>query len=83
MFKFDLFGLFGAEENSAAEQVGTEMPKDYDNYQWYNPADWGGNYDSDLDDYNSRKRSERIRKDNYQIILFSFIAILGLYVIKK
>ena len=83
MFKFDLFGFFGAEETSAADVVDTEKPKDFDNYQWYNPADWGGNYDSDLNDYNSRKKEELIKKNTYQIVFFSLIAILGLYVIKK
>lgn len=83
MFKFDLFGLFGTEEDTATEQIEPEIPKDFDYYQWYNPADWGGNYDSNLDDYNSRKKEELIKKNTYQIVFFSLIAILGLYVIKK
>jgi len=82
MFKFDLFGLFGGEE-LPPKQIGPELPKDFDNYSWWNPADWGGNYDTDLEDYNSRKKEELIKKNTYQIVFFSLIAILGLYVIKK
>tara|TARA_E500000081_G_C5883725_1_gene240320 strand:+ start:184 stop:429 length:246 start_codon:yes stop_codon:yes gene_type:complete len=75
--------FFGAEQDSAAEQVGPEIPKDFDYYSWWNPADWGGNYDSDLDDYNRRKKEETIKKNTYQIVFFSLIVILGIYVIKK
>ena len=83
MFASAFHWLFGAETSSAAEQVGPKMPKDFDNYSWWNPADWGGNYDSDLNDYNRRKKEETIKKNTYQIVFFSLIVILGIYVIKK
>ena len=80
---FGLNWLFGTESSSDTKIIGPEMPKDFDYFSWWNPFDYGGNYDSDLDDYNQRKKEELIKKNTYQIVFFSLIAILGIYVIKK
>ena len=72
--------LFGAE--SSPKQL-PDLPHDYDYYSWWNPWDWNSAYDKDLNDYNRRKKEEAINKTNFQLVLFSLIAILGIYVIKK
>ena len=56
-------GFFG---NSSSVDLGEydlapELPHDYDEYQWWNPFDWAGNYDSSLSAYEARKRQGTIK----------------------
>ena len=41
--------------------VAPDLPHDFDEYQWWNPFDWAGNYDNDLSSYQARKKQDIIK----------------------
>jgi hypothetical protein len=71
------------EELETKEIEEEELPTDFDDYSWWNPADWGGNYDDDLTAYNSRKKEELARKYWLTSMITIVIVGFGVYVIKK
>ena len=57
-----MYWLFGSLfNNSSPDTVGPKLPHDFDEYQWWNPFDWAGNYDSSLSAYEARKRQGTIK----------------------
>ena len=64
---FGLGSLFGNWFGNSSKvdlgeyDVEPELPHDFDEYQWWNPFDWAGNYDSSLSSYEARKRQDTIK----------------------
>lgn len=64
---FGLSSLFGKWFGSSSEvdlgeyDVAPDLPHDYDEYQWWNPFDWAGNYDTSISAYEARKRQDIIK----------------------
>jgi len=58
------------------------LPYNYDEYQWWNPFDWAGNYDKSIEDYKDRIQGE---KEAYNKILYTLFiwAVAYKYIYKK
>ena len=84
-----LFGKPNEEEIAESDYFGDDTeqanenntPYDFDDYDWYNPADWFGNYDKSLDDYNDRKKAENEKQN--RIYFYIFAGLLGIYLIRR
>ena len=70
-------GIDFTEENKKE----TEKPFDYDEFDWYNPFDWGGNYDKSIENYWARKRSEE--KSKYNLYFIIVAGLFGIYLIRR
>jgi len=71
-------GWFGnsSEVDLGEFDVGPKLPHDYDEYQWWNPFDWAGNYDKDMDAYSARKRQGLIKNVMIVTCFFCLFVIL-------
>ena len=57
------------------------LPSDFDKFSWWNPADWGGNYDLNIDQYNQRKSLENESQNRIYIYIAS--GLLALFLLKR
>ncbi len=58
-----------------------DLPYDYDYFSWWNPLDWGGAYDKNIDAYNARKASEQ--QASNMILFYVGAGLLAIYLMKK
>ncbi len=69
------------EGQNSQEEEGSELPHDYDEFDWYNPADWFGNYDKSLKAYEDRKESESASQN--RLYFYIIAGLLGIYLIRR
>ena len=85
MFGWNFFGDWFKGNNNLETTIITDdqivLPYDYDEYEWWNPFDWAGNYDKSIDDYKARKASESTKQN--KIIFYIASGLLAIFLIKK
>lgn len=69
------------KENEYFEQPTASKPFDYDEYQWYNPADWFGYYDKNMSSYEERKMAEK--ESQNRILFYIITGLFGIYLIRR
>lgn len=68
-------------DNTTVVDEEINLPSDFDYFSWWNPADWGGNYDLNIEHYNQRKSLENEKKNRIYIYIAS--GLLALFLIKR
>ena len=71
---------FYGEQNSEKKEE-SKLPHDYDEFDWYNPADWFGNYDKSLDAYNDRKTAENASRN--RLYFYIIAGLFGIYLLRR
>ena len=69
------------EEQNSESETKSELPHDYDEFDWYNPADWFGNYDKSLNNYYDRKSDEKATQN--RIFFYIVAGLFGIYLIRR
>jgi hypothetical protein len=68
-------------DNTTVVDEEINLPSDFDIFSWWNPADWGGNYDLNIDQYNQRKSLEN--ESQTKIYIYIASGLLALFLLKK
>ena len=69
------------EGQNSKSETESELPHDFDEFHWLNPADWFGNYDKSLDAYEDRKRSENASQNRFYFYIIA--GLFGIYLIRR
>ena len=68
-------------DNTTVVDEEINLPSDFDTFSWWNPADWGGNYDLSIDQYNQRKDLEN--ESQTRIYIYIASGLLALFLLKR